>query len=66
VWPFWTAIATTALSIGSIFTPWAVVYGAIPVFVAMVGWFWPRKGVSPREMRRRIERGDHTPLEQVL
>jgi heme/copper-type cytochrome/quinol oxidase subunit 1 len=46
VWPFLTAIATTALFIGSIFTPWAVVYGAVPVFITMVGWFWPK---SPDE-----------------
>jgi cytochrome c oxidase subunit 1 len=44
-WPFLTAIATTILFIGSIFTPWAVVWGSIPVAVALTGWFWPR---SPR------------------
>jgi cytochrome c oxidase subunit I+III len=43
IWPFITAVATTAFFIGSIFTPWAVPIGAIPVFVAMVGWFWPTK-----------------------
>jgi cytochrome c oxidase subunit I len=41
-WPFLTAIATTILFIWSIFTPWGVVYGALPVFVTMVGWFWPK------------------------
>jgi cytochrome c oxidase subunit I+III len=45
-WPFLTAVATTALFIWSIFNPWAVVYGSVPVFVAMVGWFWPK---SPNE-----------------
>lgn len=43
VWPFWSALATTALFIGSIFTPWAVVWGAVPVFITMVGWFWPKR-----------------------
>jgi cytochrome c oxidase subunit 1 len=43
VWPLWTAVATTALFVGSIFTPWAVVWGAVPVFVTMIGWFWPKK-----------------------
>ena len=43
IWPLWTALATTALFVGSIFTPWAVVIGAIPVFVAMTGWFWPKQ-----------------------
>jgi cytochrome c oxidase subunit I+III len=30
------------LFIGSIFTPWAVVWGSIPVAVALIGWFWPK------------------------
>ncbi|MBO1075505.1 cytochrome c oxidase subunit I [Roseomonas marmotae] len=42
VWPFWAAVATSLLLVGSIFTPWAVVWGAIPVAVALIGWFWPR------------------------
>ena len=66
IWPLWAAIALTGLFIASIFTPWAVVYGAIPVFVTLVGWFWPAKGLPPRAMARRVERGDATPLEQVL
>ncbi|MGZ2488089.1 cytochrome c oxidase subunit I [Rhizobium pisi] len=44
IWPFWSALATTAMLIWSIFTPWAVVWGSIPVAIALVGWFWP-KGV---------------------
>ncbi|HEV2706188.1 MAG TPA: cytochrome c oxidase subunit I [Pyrinomonadaceae bacterium] len=43
LWPFWAAVATTALFIGSIFTPWAVVWGAIPVGVTLTGWFWPKR-----------------------
>jgi cytochrome c oxidase subunit I len=43
IWPFLTALATAALFIWSIFTPWGVVYGAAPVFIAMVGWFWPKR-----------------------
>jgi cytochrome c oxidase subunit 1 len=42
IWPFLAAIATTILFIWSIFTPWGVVYGAVPVFVTLVGWFWPK------------------------
>jgi len=42
VWPLWTAVATTALFIGSIYTPWAVVWGSLPLFVALTGWFWPK------------------------
>jgi cytochrome c oxidase subunit I+III len=42
IWPFLTGIATTGLFVGSIFTPWAVVWGSIPVTLALIGWFWPR------------------------
>jgi cytochrome c oxidase subunit 1 len=42
IWPLLTAIATAVLFIWSIFTPWGVVYGAVPVFAALVGWFWPK------------------------
>jgi cytochrome c oxidase subunit I+III len=44
IWPFLAAIATTGLFIGSIFTPWAVPIGAVPLFVTLVGWFWPKPG----------------------
>jgi cytochrome c oxidase subunit I+III len=46
IWPLLTAIATSAMFIWSIFTPWGVVYGSLPVFAAMLGWFWPK---SPDE-----------------
>jgi len=46
IWPLVTAIATTGMFIWSIFTPWGVTYGSIPIFIAMVGWFWPK---SPTE-----------------
>jgi cytochrome c oxidase subunit I len=42
LWPLLTAVATTGLFIWSIFTPWGVVYGAVPLFITMVGWFWPK------------------------
>jgi cytochrome c oxidase subunit I len=42
IWPLWAAIATTIMLISSIFTPWAVVWGAVPIFIALVGWFWPK------------------------
>jgi hypothetical protein len=44
IWPFLSAIATTVFFIGSIFTPWAVVWGTIPVAIALTLWFWPKKG----------------------
>jgi len=40
--PLLTAIATSVMLIWSIFSPWAVVWGAIPVAAALVFWFWPK------------------------
>lgn len=48
IWPLWAAIATTVMLIWSIFSPWAVVWGAIPVAITLIGWFWP-KGTSEDE-----------------
>jgi cytochrome c oxidase subunit I len=42
VWPLLAAIAVAASFLGSIFTPWAVAWGAIPVAITLVGWFWPK------------------------
>ena len=48
LWPFVSAAATTVMFVCSIFTPWAVVIGAVPVAAALIGWFWPKnKYVSP-------------------
>jgi cytochrome c oxidase subunit I+III len=54
IWPFLSAVATTILFIGSIFTPWAVVWGAVPVTIAVTFWFWPKKE----------ETGEHLALEK--
>jgi cytochrome c oxidase subunit I len=42
IWPLLTALATSVMLVWSIFTPWAVVWGAFPVAVALIGWFWPK------------------------
>jgi cytochrome c oxidase subunit 1 len=46
IWPLISALVTTALFIGSIFTPWAVVAGAVPLLMAFTGWFWPRSATE--------------------
>jgi cytochrome c oxidase subunit I+III len=57
IWPLLTAISTTVLFIGSIFTEWALVWGAVPLTICLIGWTWPttppkRRGDNrPREMR---------------
>jgi cytochrome c oxidase subunit I len=48
IWPLIAAVATTVLFIGSIYTPSAVVWGAIPVGIALIGWLWPRRAAAPQ------------------
>ena len=43
LWPLITALAVTVLFVGSIFTPWALVWGSVPVAIAATGWFWPKR-----------------------
>ena len=45
-WPLISAAALAVAFIGSVFSPWAVVFGAIPVGIALTAWFWP-KSSSP-------------------
>ncbi|MGJ4929256.1 cytochrome c oxidase subunit I [Bradyrhizobium sp. HKCCYLS2038] len=42
IWPLWTAIATSVMLVWSIFSPWAVVWGSIPIAITLIGWFWPK------------------------
>ena len=49
IWPLVGAIATATLFICSIFSPWAVVWGAIPVTAALIAWFWPKTVGKPLE-----------------
>jgi cytochrome c oxidase subunit I+III len=53
-WPFLTAIATTVLFVGSIFTPWAVVWAMIPVAIGATLWFWPVKSESETRRQREV------------
>jgi cytochrome c oxidase subunit I len=41
-WPLIAAAATTVMFVSSMFTPWAVVIGAVPVSAALIAWFWPK------------------------
>jgi cytochrome c oxidase subunit 1 len=42
IWPLISAIAVAGTFLGSIFTPWAIVWGSIPVAIALTAWFWPK------------------------
>ena len=48
IWPFVSAVVISVTLLASIFTPWAVVWGALPVGIALTLWFWP-KGAKEEE-----------------
>jgi cytochrome c oxidase subunit 1 len=48
IWPLGAALATTVLFVSLIFTPWGVVIGLPLLFLAFLGWAWPR-GQDHRE-----------------
>ena len=48
-WPFIASIAMTVMFVSSIFSPLAVVFGTIPVAVALTAWFWPKSPEPERE-----------------
>jgi cytochrome c oxidase subunit 1 len=43
IWPLVNALSVSAMFIGSIFTPWAIPIGMVPVAVTLTGWFWPTR-----------------------
>jgi cytochrome c oxidase subunit I len=42
IWPLIGSLALTAAFVSSIFTPWAVVIGTVPIAAALTAWFWPK------------------------
>jgi cytochrome c oxidase subunit I len=48
-WPLIASIAMTVMFVSSIFSPWAVVFGTVPVSVALIAWFWPKSPEPERE-----------------
>jgi len=43
LWPFIAACAVGIFFVTSIFSPWAIVFGAIPTAIAIAAWFWPKE-----------------------
>jgi len=43
IWPLLSALALTVLFVWSIFSPWGVVWGSIPLAIALTAWFWPKR-----------------------
>ena len=54
IWPFLTSITVSIAFIWSIFSPWGIAYGAIPVVITLIGWLWPR-GHSPAPRQPALE-----------
>jgi len=42
VWPFVAAVAVAITFISSVFSPWGLVFGAVPAGIALIAWFWPK------------------------
>jgi heme/copper-type cytochrome/quinol oxidase subunit 1 len=42
VWPFVSAIVVGVIFIASIFTPWALAWGAPAAALVIIAWFWPK------------------------
>jgi cytochrome c oxidase subunit 1 len=66
VWVFLTAVSSSILYVGSIFTPWAVVWFAPLVALTAVGWFWPKGKEVDWETDRKIRAGEIRLREDAL
>jgi cytochrome c oxidase subunit 1 len=42
IWPLVAALVTSVTLLASIFTAWAIVWGALPIGAALIAWFWPK------------------------
>jgi cytochrome c oxidase subunit 1 len=49
-WPFLCAVTVTILFVGSIFSPWAVVWAALPVGITATIWFWPKRRTTAQRV----------------
>jgi cytochrome c oxidase subunit I+III len=54
-WPLLAALAVSGMFIASIFTPWGLVWGAIPVAIALTGWFWPTRDETEKHRKCEIK-----------
>ena len=43
IWPLLGALSLTILFVWSIFSPWGVVWGLIPLAITLTAWFWPKR-----------------------
>jgi len=55
MWPFLSAVAVTVLFIGTIFSPWAMVWGAVPVAIGLTAWFWPTRKETDEHLALEVK-----------
>jgi cytochrome c oxidase subunit 1 len=66
IWPFLAAVTTSLMYVSTIFTPWGLIYGSVPVAITLIGWAWPKgRGKRPSDLEADIRAGRVTPIEQV-
>jgi cytochrome c oxidase subunit I+III len=53
--PLLAALAVSGMFIGSIFTPWAAVWGGALVAICLVYWFWPRNRDTQEHLAHEIK-----------
>jgi cytochrome c oxidase subunit 1 len=56
LWPFIAAIVTSAVLIASIYTPQAIVWGALPMAAVLIAWLYPHKILAPTPEQVRAQR----------
>jgi cytochrome c oxidase subunit 1 len=42
IWPLIAAVSVAITFISSVFSAWALVFGAVPAAIALTAWFWPK------------------------
>lgn len=47
-WPFIVSIVTSLVLVASIYKPEAIVWGALPFAIVIIGWLYPNKILAPR------------------
>jgi len=57
IWPFLAAVAVSVMFVWSIFSPWGVIYGSIPIAITFIGWFWPTDGKRPQAFEHDVASG---------
>jgi hypothetical protein len=49
IWPFVAAVALAITFISAIFSPWALLFSAVPMAIALIAWFWPQSATPSAE-----------------